>query len=176
MISDSKLYEQKQCNFRPSKNKKAASDQLPTEWEMSFFAQLGEDLVKKRRALKKTIEEVSTKLKIRQEYLHAIEKGDISVLPGAFYTKSFIKAYCEYCGLKIDGQYLFINEILKKIDRQQEIKLIKPQVIDTRPRKRELALAFFLIMMGYGIWAYSANIETQQNTSFPTISQVSGNS
>jgi transcriptional regulator with XRE-family HTH domain len=46
-----------------------------------------------------SIREISARTKIRQAALEALERGDFDRLPGAFYTRSFLKAYAREVGL-----------------------------------------------------------------------------
>lgn len=162
------------CLIKPcKKNSEALFD---NDWEQNFFLELGEDLKQRRLEKNETIEDISKKIKIKAEYLCAIEAGNITVLPGAFYTKGFIKSYCEYCDLKIEGQYLFINEMLKKIDKAQDIKLVKPKQTQCQPTGLNLIFALLLIVLGYGLSMYFSEdsdytqfiqeTHIQQNTSY----------
>jgi cytoskeletal protein RodZ len=51
--------------------------------------------------------QVEEATKIRARYIRALEEEDFGVLPGATYTKGFLRAYADYLGL--DG-HLFIDE------------------------------------------------------------------
>jgi cytoskeletal protein RodZ len=51
--------------------------------------------------------QVEEDTKIRARYVRALEEEDFGVLPGATYTKGFLRAYADYLGL--DG-HLFIDE------------------------------------------------------------------
>jgi cytoskeleton protein RodZ len=51
--------------------------------------------------------QVEEATKIRARYVRALEEEDFGVLPGATYTKGFLRAYADYLGL--DG-HLFIDE------------------------------------------------------------------
>ncbi|HET6848050.1 MAG TPA: RodZ domain-containing protein [Gaiellales bacterium] len=51
--------------------------------------------------------QVEEDTKIRARYIRALEEEDFGVLPGATYTKGFLRAYADYLGL--DG-HLFIDE------------------------------------------------------------------
>ena len=47
----------------------------------------------------KTLEEISSSLKIRKQYLEALEEGDIKSLPGQVYAKGYLKLYANYLGI-----------------------------------------------------------------------------
>jgi len=67
---------------------------------------------------------------IRTRYIKALEEEQFHVLPGATYTKGFLRAYAEYLGL--DGQ-LFIDELNS---RHHDARAPQDQPIASRPRSR----------------------------------------
>jgi cytoskeletal protein RodZ len=67
---------------------------------------------------------------IRTRYIRALEDEQFHVLPGATYTKGFLRAYAEYLGL--DGQ-LFIDEFNS---RHHDARPAQDQPIASRPRSR----------------------------------------
>jgi hypothetical protein len=62
-----------------------------------------------REKRKLDLERVSEDLKIRQDYVEAMEQGRFNLLPTGIYRRSFVKAYSEY--LKLDT-----DNILKILD------------------------------------------------------------
>jgi len=67
---------------------------------------------------------------IRTRYIRALEEEQFHVLPGATYTKGFLRAYAEYLGL--DGQ-LFIDEFNS---RHHDARTPQEQPIASQPRSR----------------------------------------
>jgi cytoskeleton protein RodZ len=67
---------------------------------------------------------------IRTRYIRALEDEQFHVLPGATYTKGFLRAYAEYLGL--DGQ-LFIDEFNS---RHHDARTPQDQPIASQPRSR----------------------------------------
>lgn len=63
---------------------------------------IGNRLKEKRIDLKLSIERVSDELKIRPEFLKAIEEDNYSVFSSDLYAKGFIKSYSKYLGLNSD--------------------------------------------------------------------------
>jgi hypothetical protein len=61
------------------------------------------------------LERVSEDLRIRQDYLKAMEQGHFDLLPSGIYQRSFVKAYAEY--LKLDA-----DNVLKMLDEQGKPK------------------------------------------------------
>jgi cytoskeletal protein RodZ len=65
---------------------------------------LGEVLRTAREAKGVDLSRVERETKIRERYLSALERGDYPELPGAVYTKGFLRNYAGYLGL--DPEYL----------------------------------------------------------------------
>jgi len=74
--------------------------------------------------------DVEAQTAIRSRYIRALEEEQFEVLPGATYTKGFLRAYAEYLGL--DGQ-LFIDEFNS---RHHDARTPSEQPIASRPRSR----------------------------------------
>lgn len=53
-----------------------------------------------------TLEQAAEDTRIREKFLRALENGDYQTLPGAVYTKGFLRNYAEYLGLDPDGLIL----------------------------------------------------------------------
>jgi transcriptional regulator with XRE-family HTH domain len=65
-----------------------------------------------REQKKLSIDQISEELKVREEYLEAMEHGRFDLLPTGFYRRSFLRAYAEY--LKLDA-----DPILKMLEEQE---------------------------------------------------------
>ncbi|MCC8417027.1 MAG: helix-turn-helix domain-containing protein [Rickettsia endosymbiont of Bryobia graminum] len=52
---------------------------------------------------RKTIDEVASYLKIKRQYLVALEEDKMELLPAEVYTKGYIKLYSNYLGLKLSS-------------------------------------------------------------------------
>ena len=60
---------------------------------------VGEKLRNERQRQNRSISAIASETCIRARYLEAIEQDDLSVLPGAFFYKSFVKQYSNALGL-----------------------------------------------------------------------------
>lgn len=61
------------------------------------------DLLKEKRLLKElTLEEVAAKIKVKSEYLQALEASDFHTLPSSTFTKGFLKNYARVLHLNPD--------------------------------------------------------------------------
>ena len=65
-----------------------------------------------REQRKLDLANVAEELKVKLEYLEAMEQGRFDLLPSGFYRRSFLKAYAEY--LKLD-----VDEMLRVLDEQE---------------------------------------------------------
>lgn len=65
---------------------------------------LGQRIKSRREELKITIDKVSTELKIRPEFIKAIENDNLSLFKSEVYARGFIKNYCKF--LDIDTKIL----------------------------------------------------------------------
>jgi transcriptional regulator with XRE-family HTH domain len=64
---------------------------------------LGETLRAQREKKGITLDQAAGDTRIREKFLHALESGDYQSLPGAVYTKGFLRNYAEYLDLETDG-------------------------------------------------------------------------
>jgi transcriptional regulator with XRE-family HTH domain len=63
---------------------------------------LGEILRARREKKNITLEQAAADTRIREKFLKALEDGDYQSLPGAVYTKGFLRNYAEYLDLETD--------------------------------------------------------------------------
>ena len=79
--------------------------------------------------------QVEEDTKIRARYIRALEEEAFGILPGATYTKGFLRAYADYLGL--DG-HLFIDEFNSRYHdpRNEDERAIYPKS-NSRPRSRQ---------------------------------------
>ncbi|HVR88564.1 MAG TPA: RodZ domain-containing protein [Candidatus Limnocylindria bacterium] len=63
------------------------------------MARLGDALRQERERMGLTLEQAAEDTRIREKFLAALESGDYQSLPGAVYTKGFLRNYAEYLNL-----------------------------------------------------------------------------
>lgn len=79
---------------------------------------VGEILRRTRVHYGQSLEQIGQVLRIRPGHLDALEKGDVSQLPGRVYAIGFVRAYAEYLGLDGDKVvHLFKNQSVGKSAR-----------------------------------------------------------
>jgi cytoskeleton protein RodZ len=81
---------------------------------------IGETLRDARIRARFDMAEVESETKIRARYLRAMENEEWDVLPGAVYTKSFLRTYGDYLGL--DSRML-VEEFKRRYERPAEHEL-----------------------------------------------------
>ncbi len=85
---------------------------------------VGEILRRTRVHYGQTLEQIETILRIRASQLGALEKGDISQLPGRVYAIGFVRSYSEYLGLDGDKMVHLFKE--QSVGRQKKPDLSFP--------------------------------------------------
>ncbi len=79
----------------------------------------GHVLREERKKQKKSLKEISRKLKINIKYLMAVEDDDYSLLPAEVFTKSYLRMYADILGLD-SNDILNLYESQNKVDEIQE--------------------------------------------------------
>jgi len=83
---------------------------------LSEYKSIGDQLRFTRLQKGFSLEEVSSKLKVRLEYLRALEDEDYALLPGGIYGKIFLKKYINFLGLDY-------KNIIKNFVKERKIYL-----------------------------------------------------
>ncbi len=63
---------------------------------------LGEKLYQVRQAQELSLEEISSKVKVKKEYLEYLEKGQYDLLPSAVFVENYLKVYSQFLHLPWD--------------------------------------------------------------------------
>ncbi|GAB4317640.1 MAG: hypothetical protein Kow0074_06360 [Candidatus Zixiibacteriota bacterium] len=71
--------------------------------------QLGALFVERRRALGLKVEEIAEDIKIKTEYLKAIEREEFDLLPTPQYARLFVRAYAERLGFNTNEVYALLD-------------------------------------------------------------------
>ncbi|MDQ2912637.1 MAG: helix-turn-helix domain-containing protein, partial [Chloroflexota bacterium] len=66
------------------------------------MSSLGEQLRAQRERKDITLEQAAADTRIREKFLKALEDGDYASLPGAVYTRGFLRNYSDYLDLQTD--------------------------------------------------------------------------
>jgi cytoskeletal protein RodZ len=71
---------------------------------------LGEQLRAQRERKNITLEQAAADTRIREKFLKALEEGDYPSLPGAVYTRGFLRNYAEYLDLDTEELVLLFHQ------------------------------------------------------------------
>jgi cytoskeleton protein RodZ len=100
------------------------------------------------------IDDVAAQLKIRPEYLLALENDQIEALPGAAYAVGFIRAYGDFLGF--DGKEIagLFKEEKSVVARTPELTFPIPLTERGIPGSSLIMVALIVCVLGYGAWAW----------------------
>ena len=103
--------------------------------------EIGSSLREARTRRKLELSQVERDTRIRAKYLRALEDERFDVLPGAAYTKGFLRTYADY--LDLDAQR-FVDEYNSRFASEQELDAPAP----VRIRRRRFTLAPWMLALG----------------------------
>ncbi|QCS24754.1 helix-turn-helix domain-containing protein [Rickettsia parkeri] len=92
----------------------------------------------------KTLNQVSSDLKIRKKYLVALEEDDFDVLPGEVYVRGYLKLYLDYLNVK-DRNAEQIEEATKQNETEKLLNNKRATVINYK-RKKQLVLISIIML------------------------------
>jgi cytoskeletal protein RodZ len=116
--------------------------------DLELLKKVGEELKQHRKSSGDSLDELSTKLKIRKSYLEAIEKCSKKQLPADIYIVGYIKKYAKFYGLN-SAEYsdLFRVAHVEKMSSGSSKNLITFQ--DFIPTKNQLYSSFATFIILY---------------------------
>jgi cytoskeletal protein RodZ len=113
-------------------------------------------LKQSRIHLNLTVEEVASRLKIRKQYIIAIEENRLEEVPGKAYIDGYIKMYCNYLGIPY-SEYSSLEENLENVN-------IEP-IFATNKSKHRVGIAVLLMLiLGALSWYYVTNEVQHRST------------
>lgn len=115
-----------------------------------ILAELGSLIREKRQSKNLSIEEVSTAIKIPQQSLDAIERGDLDFIGYETYFKSFLKCYMLYLGYSFEEYQNIVNSVEDFSEENTIQKILKPQYVEaeeekSKPRDKKLAVQLLVL-------------------------------
>ncbi len=80
-----------------------------------------------------TIDEVSSKTRIRTDYLRAVEEGNFAMLPDQVFAKGFVRTYARSLGLDEDDAMHRFNQsagaFYEKQEEQERLRLRRAAIL-----------------------------------------------
>ena len=117
--------------------------------------EIGLILREAREDLKNSLEDVAKSLRIKKEYLMALEEGNFDSLPGTTYVSGFLKSYTQYLGLNID------QSLLRLVPSKDTPKTSNETILSAIPDKKSspnfIIIAFSIVATGIGYFIWNAS-------------------
>lgn len=114
--------------------------------------EIGRILQETRETAKISLEDAEASLRIKKEYLIALESGNFNLLPGTTYVSGFLKSYTQYLGLNINQSLVHIVPSNSNSSNPNE------KILGTLTNKRSspslVILAISLVATGGGYFAW----------------------
>ncbi len=100
---------------------------------------------------------VAQVLRIRYDYLEAIENGAFERLPGTTYAHGFLRTYAEFLGL--DGEEIVerFKQEMHGIESKPELVFPEPVAESRIPGGAIILISAVLLGLAYGSWFYLSN-------------------
>ncbi len=109
---------------------------------------LGSILREKRKNLGLSLEQASAELRIKLQYLEALETGEYKLLPDPLYRKIFLKAYADYLGLNFDELSNKLSQKERKEEKEKEEVKPKMEAGRVKPQNHTQFLIVLGIILG----------------------------
>ncbi|MDE8348395.1 MAG: DUF4115 domain-containing protein [Acidocella sp.] len=143
--------------------------QSEAEGPIAGTARTGMELRQVRERLGWQLPDLAASLRIRLPYLEAIERGELSALPGVAYQTGFVRTYAQALGL--DG-----DEILRRFraegsnfSAQAHLSFLAPIPDRAVPTGAIVLLSVLVVLAGYGLWYRHTAEQAKLATAVPNV-------
>jgi cytoskeleton protein RodZ len=132
---------------------------------------VGAGLREVRERLGWKLPDVAESLRIRPEFLEAIEAGNLEALPGAAYRSGFVRTYARSLGLDPE-------EILRRFRAEggllqdsvkTESRFIAPVPDSGVPKAAAVMVGVVLLLAGYGLWYHYSSTQRRLAEQVPAV-------
>jgi len=103
-----------------------------------------------------TLADIASALRIRPEYLAALERDDISDMPGSAYAMGFLKSYADYLGLDGPKVVSLFRRHQAGVDEPPELNFPMPLTERGIPGGNLIIISVLVLVIGYGTWSWFA--------------------
>ena len=114
--------------------------------------EIGRILQETRETAKISLEDAEASLRIRKEYLIALESGNFNLLPGTTYVSGFLKSYTQYLGLNINQSLMHI--VPSNSNSPNSNEAILGTLANKKSSPNLIILAISLVATGGGYFAW----------------------
>ncbi len=115
---------------------------------------LGQKLKRVRESSKLTVEQVSTKLRIKADYISAIEDSRYTALPSAVFVKNYVQRYVKLLGVSYASVEPLLQSELKVYEQHPDIPTLKRYLTKQPLRLRSVIVGLVLLFVVLGLVAY----------------------
>ena len=136
---------------RPNETTSEAKTELLKSIRLSEI-EIGRILQETRETAKISLEDAEASLRIRKEYLIALESGNFNLLPGTTYVSGFLKSYTQYLGLNINQSLMHILPSNSNSPNSNEA--ILGTLANKKSSPNLIILAISLLATGGGYFAW----------------------
>ena len=140
---------------RPFAFQKPTSADLPLDFQdLDGATEIGSSLRDARERSGQNLRDISRHLKIRHEYLRAIEDGDFKSLPGMTYAIGYVRSYAQYLDLDVENAITLFKSDAQDIDGPRQLVFPSPAPEGKVPGGAVMFVAAFLAVFAYAGWYY----------------------
>jgi cytoskeletal protein RodZ len=125
---------------------------------------IGQEFAEERRRQGLTLAEVAKTTKIKEEFLHAIEKGDFKALPSPAYATGFVRNYAKFLGLPEEKSLAIYR---REYDEKKNIEVLPRGFSNPKEyvppqfrfgRSAALLILLFVVVAGFLVFQYRAAV------------------
>jgi cytoskeleton protein RodZ len=116
--------------------------------------EIGRSLREAREHSGQTLRDASRNLRIRLEYLLAIENGDFKALPGMTYAIGYVRTYAQYLGLDVERAISLFKTEASELNGPRQLIFPSPAPEGKVPGGALMFVAAFLAVFAYAGWYY----------------------
>jgi len=120
----------------------------------ALVREVGAQLRQARMARGEQIEDVAENLRIRPGYLHGLEQGDLSVMPGRTYALGFLRSYAQYLGFDGDDLIAQIRSSVGGLTGKPHLHGRTPLSESRLPKLPILVVSLAALAGIYAGWAW----------------------
>lgn len=143
----------------PAEDTRLEADLGPQHHDTPTGESIADLLRRTRESYGQDVEAVAMQLRIRKDYLRAIEEGRFQDLPGATYAVGFVRTYAEYLGLDTQEVIRRFREEVAEVSGQPQLIFPAAAAEGKLPGGAILFLAALLAALSYGVWYYLSDRE-----------------
>lgn len=113
---------------------------------------IGQELTEARQAAGLEIADVAAQLRIRKEFLAALEEGRPDVLPGTTYAIGYVRTYAAFLGLDVERAVTRFKQEAAGLDQRTQLVFPSPAPEGRVPGVGLMFASVLLAGLAYGGW------------------------